>query len=71
MLLAGFVISGLTVRIRAQAEAARQREQQTAALYAMSREFASTRGLDALLDIAVRHISERLSQSGRPSLAGR
>ena len=58
MLLAGFVISGLTVRIRAQAEAARQREQQTAALYAMSREFASTRGLDALLDIAVRHISE-------------
>ena len=58
MLLAGFVISGLTVRIRTQAEAARQREQQTAALYAMSREFASTRELDALLDIAVRHISE-------------
>src|SRR5262249_32045914 len=44
MLLAGFVISGLTVRIRTQAEAARQGEQQTAALYAMSREFASTRG---------------------------
>src|SRR5262245_4792534 len=58
MLLAGFVISGLTVRIRAQAEAARQGEQRTAALYAMSREFASTRGLDALLDIAVRHIGE-------------
>jgi two-component system sensor histidine kinase KdpD len=58
MLLAGFVISGLTVRIRTQAEAARQREQQTATLYAMSREFASTRGLDALLDIAVRHIGE-------------
>jgi two-component system sensor histidine kinase KdpD len=58
MLLAGFVISGLTVRIRAQAEAARHGEQQTAAIYAMSREFASTRGLDALLDIAVRHVSE-------------
>ena len=58
MLLAGLVISGLTARIRAQAEAARHGEQQTAALYAMCREFASTRGLDALLDIAVRHISE-------------
>jgi two-component system sensor histidine kinase KdpD len=61
MLLASFVISGLTVRIRTQAEAARQRERQTAALYAMSREFARTRGLDALLDIAVRHIGEVFS----------
>jgi two-component system sensor histidine kinase KdpD len=58
MLLVGAVISDLTVRVRAQAEAARQREQRTAALYAMSRELASTRGVDALLTIAVRHISE-------------
>jgi two-component system, OmpR family, sensor histidine kinase KdpD len=58
MLIVGFVISGLTVRIRAQAEAAREREQQTGALYAMSRELASARGLDALLEIALRHISE-------------
>jgi two-component system sensor histidine kinase KdpD len=58
MLLVGLVISGLTVRIRAQADAARQREQRTAALYAMSRELASTRGLDELLRIAVRHVSE-------------
>ncbi len=58
MLLVGFVISGLTVRMRAQAEAARHREQRTAALYAMSRELASTRGVDDLLTIAVRHVSE-------------
>src|SRR5438128_1240505 len=58
MLVVGFVISGLTVRIRAQALAAREREQRTAALYAMSRELASTRGGDELLQIAVRHIAE-------------
>jgi two-component system, OmpR family, sensor histidine kinase KdpD len=58
MLLAAVVISSLTIRIRTQAEAAREREERTAALYAMSRELASTRSVDALLTIAVRHISE-------------
>ncbi len=58
MLIVGLVISGLTVRTRSQAEAAQHREQQTAALYAMSRELASTRGVDALLQIAIRHVAE-------------
>ena len=58
MLIVGLVTSSLAARIRMQAEAARQREQRTAALYAMSRELASTRGLEELLKIAVRHISE-------------
>ncbi len=58
MLVVALVISGLTVRIRAQADAARQREQQTAALYAMSREMASTRGLEELVKIAARHIGD-------------
>jgi len=58
MLVVGFVISSLTVRIRAQASAARSREARTAALYAMSRELASTRGVDELLTIALRHVSE-------------
>jgi two-component system sensor histidine kinase KdpD len=57
MLVVGLVISGLTVRARAQAFAARLREQRTAALYAMSRELAGTRGVDELLRIALRHIS--------------
>jgi two-component system sensor histidine kinase KdpD len=56
MLVVALVISGLTVRIRAQADAARDRERRTSALYAMSRELASTRGVDALLAIAIRHI---------------
>jgi two-component system, OmpR family, sensor histidine kinase KdpD len=58
MLVVGLVTSSLAARIRMQADAARQREQRTAALYAMSRELASTRGLDELLTIAVRHVSE-------------
>jgi two-component system sensor histidine kinase KdpD len=58
MLLVALVISGLTVRTRAQADAARNRERRTAALYAMSRELASTRGVDDLLAIAISHIVE-------------
>ena len=58
MLVVALVISGLTVRTRAQADAARNRERRTAALYAMSRELANTRGVDGLLAIAVRHIVE-------------
>ena len=58
MLIVAVVISGMTIRIRTQAEAARDREQRTAALYAMSRELASTRGVDGLVDIARRHIAE-------------
>ena len=56
MLLVGLVVSNLTVRFRQQAQAARQRERRTAALYALSREFASTRGLENLLQVAVRHL---------------
>ncbi|HEU5193827.1 MAG TPA: sensor histidine kinase KdpD, partial [Methylomirabilota bacterium] len=58
MLVVALVISSLTVRTRAQAEAAHHREQQTAALYAMSRELAGSRGVDALLQIAMRHVAE-------------
>ena len=58
MLAVALAMSGLTVRIRAQAEAARYREQQASALYAMSREIAGTRDVDALLSIVARHLGE-------------
>jgi two-component system, OmpR family, sensor histidine kinase KdpD len=58
MLIVGLVISGLTVRTRSQADAARHRERQTAALYAMARELASTREVAALAQVAIRHVSE-------------
>src|SRR5262249_11455793 len=57
MLFVALVISPLTIRLRQKAEAARQRERRTASLYAMSRELASTRSVDDLLQAAARHIS--------------
>jgi two-component system sensor histidine kinase KdpD len=56
MLVVGLVIGTLTARLQQQAMAAREREGRTAALYALSRAFASTRGLDNLLRVAVGHI---------------
>ena len=58
MLVVALVISGFTVRIRWLAEAAAQRERRTAALYALSRELAGTRGVTNILEAAVRHIGE-------------
>ncbi len=58
MLVVGLLISTLTVRVRQQAATACQRERRTAALYGLSREFASKRGLKNLPRIAVRHIAE-------------
>jgi two-component system sensor histidine kinase KdpD len=58
MLLVGLIISGMTIRIRSQTEAVREREQRTAALYALSRELASARGVVELLRITVRHVGD-------------
>ncbi len=58
MLLVALVISTLTVQLQQQAMAARQREQRTSALYALSHDIASTRGLENLLLISARHLSE-------------
>jgi two-component system sensor histidine kinase KdpD len=58
MLLVGLTISNLAARVRQQAAAARQREKRTAALYAMSREFASTRGRSNLAQVAMRHVGQ-------------
>ena len=58
MLAAALGVSTLTYRLRQQAEAARQRERRTAALYAMSRELANVRGYEALLRATVRHVGE-------------
>jgi two-component system sensor histidine kinase KdpD len=58
MLAVALVISSLAVRIRAQAESARERERRMAALYAMSRELAGARGVRELREVAARHIAE-------------
>jgi len=56
MLIVALVISGLTVRIRAQADAARQRERRISALYAMSRALATTQDVTSVLETALRQI---------------
>jgi two-component system sensor histidine kinase KdpD len=74
MLLTATVISTLTVRLRERAQLARERERRTAALYAVSRELARTRGVDELVRVAVRHIGDVFSSEGGvllPDAAGR
>jgi two-component system sensor histidine kinase KdpD len=58
MLVVSLVISGLTVRIRRQAQVAEERERRTAALYAMSRELARTSGVEDLVATAARHLGD-------------
>ncbi len=57
MLFSSLFIITLTIRLCQQAAAARQRERRTMALYAMSRELASMRSVDDLLQAVARHIS--------------
>jgi two-component system sensor histidine kinase KdpD len=61
MFVIAFVISKLTLRIRHQAEAARQRERRTAALYSLSRKLVHERGIERLSAIAMKHISDASS----------
>src|SRR2546429_8921270 len=58
MFVVALVISGLTVRTRDQAEAARTQERRTAALFSLSRELAAAREITPLLEAAVRHPGE-------------
>jgi two-component system, OmpR family, sensor histidine kinase KdpD len=58
MFLVAFITSGLTLRIREQANAARMRERRTAALYRLSGELVHERGINHLCEIALKHISE-------------
>ncbi|MEO7037195.1 MAG: sensor histidine kinase KdpD [Polyangiaceae bacterium] len=60
MFLVALVISGLTQRVRAQAEAAGQREQRTASLYALSRELAASKQVEDIARIAARHLFDAL-----------
>lgn len=61
MCLVALVISGLTERVRAQAAAADQREQRTAALYALSRELAAVKRVQDIAEIAARHLFDALA----------
>ncbi|HEX3855341.1 MAG TPA: sensor histidine kinase KdpD [Polyangiaceae bacterium] len=60
MFMVALVISGLTQRVRAQGDAASQREQRTASLYALSRELAATKQVEDIARIAARHLFDAL-----------
>ena len=61
MFTVAFLTSRLTLRIREQATAARQRERRTAALYSLSRKLVHERGIERISAMAVKHISELFS----------
>jgi two-component system sensor histidine kinase KdpD len=62
LLIVGLVISELAARAREQAQAALQREAQTAALYALSRDLAAANDLDGILQTVIRHVSRTFSR---------
>jgi len=58
MFLVALVISHLTILTRQQAEAARMQERQTSAMHSLSQHLAHTRGVEKILQVAVKQIWE-------------
>ena len=58
MLAVALIIANLGASVTAQTRAAGKRERRTALLYAMSRELVSTRSLEELARVAVKHVAE-------------
>ncbi|MEW6776204.1 MAG: sensor histidine kinase KdpD [Bdellovibrionota bacterium] len=70
LLVAGLLVSGLTLRIREQAEAARQRERRTAVLYMMTRSFAARSGVADIAEAAARHVEVLFETEAAVLLSG-
>ncbi len=62
LLAVGLVISQLTALVREQAEAAKQREVQTVALYELGRDLTETSGLEAVTQTAIAHVGQTFSR---------
>lgn len=58
LFVTGLVISTLAAREREQVEAAQRRETYTAALYALSRDLATTIDLNVIVQAAIKHVSD-------------
>ncbi|MGH7511705.1 MAG: DUF4118 domain-containing protein [Gemmatimonadales bacterium] len=70
MLVVALVLGNLTGRIRSQAEAAREREQRTSALYGLSRDLAAARDRDAVLAAALRSLRDTFAIEAAVLLPG-
>jgi len=58
LFIVSLVISSLAARSREQADAARRGEGQAVVLYELSRDLASAGGLDDILQVVIRHVSQ-------------
>ena len=70
MLVVAFAIASLTANVRQQTRIAGHRERRTAALYAMSRELARTRGVANMAAVAVRHVDDVFASQAMVLLPG-
>jgi two-component system sensor histidine kinase KdpD len=70
MLIVAFSIANLTASVRQQTRIAGHRERRTAALYAMSRELARTRGVENMSMVATRHIDDVFASQAMVLLTG-
>ena len=69
LLVVSLVISQLTAEVSDRAEAAQQREADTAALYALSRDLAAAEGLEAILRLFLGHVSQAFGRDAVVFLA--
>ncbi len=61
-LMVGLIVSYLTTRVRLRNEAARQRERQTAALYALGKDLAALNDLESYIQAIVQRIKETIAR---------
>jgi two-component system sensor histidine kinase KdpD len=71
MLVVALLVSTFTVRLREQAEEARDRERRTAAVFAMARQFVAQTGVAEIARVAVGHVRELLGVEAIVLLADR
>jgi two-component system sensor histidine kinase KdpD len=69
LLVAGLLVSNLTLRMRKQAETAQERERRTAVLHMMTRSFAFRSGVADIADAAARHLEVLLETEASVLLA--
>jgi two-component system sensor histidine kinase KdpD len=70
MLLVALVLGRLTGQIRSQADAAREREQRTAALYSLSRDLATARDREGIIAAALRSLRDTFAVEAAILLPG-
>ncbi|MDD5306436.1 MAG: sensor histidine kinase KdpD [Deltaproteobacteria bacterium] len=64
LLAVGLTVSSLTLRVRREAESARERERRTSSLYTLSRQMAAERKLDVICNLCARYVRDALGCDG-------